>query len=52
MEDILWKGFLRRDAIRIARKNNDKFDELPEEKKEAVIEMLIEDLNDKYTEEY
>lgn len=49
-DSLFWKSFLYRDAVRIAKKNNPNWDEESEEVKQQVIEMLMEDLDDKYRE--
>ena len=52
MRDIVKEAMLRREAIRLAKKDNDNYDNMSKEEKENLIEMLMEDLNDKYSEEY
>lgn len=49
MKDFFYQWYLEKDAIRIAKKNNENFDENSKEGR-AVIEMMIEDLEDKYRE--
>lgn len=47
MQDIFWNQTLKNEAIRIAKKNNEEFDE-NDKKNQLIIELMMEDLNDKY----
>ena len=51
MKDIFWNNYLYKDAIRILKKNNVDLDKMSEEEKSNLIEMVMEDLDDKYSEE-
>ena len=46
--DIFWNNFLYKDAIRVLEKNGTNFDKMDETKKRELIEMVMEDLDDKY----
>ena len=48
MEDLFWGSFLRKDAERIAKKNDEDFDKQSAETKRIIFEMLLEDLDYKY----
>jgi len=51
-QDFFWNRFLYNDAIRILKKNNYDIDNMSKDERENLIEMVMEDLNDKYREEY
>lgn len=46
--DFFWNCFLYKDSIRILEKNNVKLDEMDSKQKNELIEMVMEDLDDKY----
>lgn len=46
--DFFWNYFLYKDAIRVLEKNNVKLDEMDNKQKNELIEMVMEDLDDKY----
>ena len=48
---MFWNAFLYKDAIRILEKNNVNIDNMSAKNKEELIEMVMEDLDDKYREE-
>lgn len=50
MSDVFWNQYLHKEAERIARKNDEDFDKQSAKTKRIVIEMMMEDLNDKYRE--
>ena len=50
--DMFFNLFLRKDAIRLLKKNGSKLDEIDSKDRENLIEMVMEDLYDKYSEEY
>ena len=51
MKDIFWNAFLHKDAIRILEKNNVDINNMSTKNREELIEMVMEDLDDKYREE-
>ena len=51
-QDFFWNRFLYNDAIRILKKNNYDIDNMSKDERETLIEMVMEDLNDKYREDY
>ena len=51
MKDMFWNAFLYKDAIRILEKNNVNIDNMSAKNREELIEMVMEDLDDKYREE-
>lgn len=51
MEDMFWNLFLYKDAIRILKKNNVDIDNISVKDRKELIEMVMEDLDDKYREE-
>lgn len=48
---MFWNAFLYKDAIRILEKNNVNIDNMSAKNREELIEMVMEDLDDKYREE-
>ena len=48
MNDFFWEKFLYDDAIRLLKKNNVDLDNMTAKEKRELIEMVMEDLNDKY----
>lgn len=48
MNDFFWEKFLYDDAIRLLKKNNVDLDKMKPKEKRELIEMVMEDLNDKY----
>lgn len=50
-KDFFWDRFLYNDAVRILEKNDVNLDNMPTEEKRNLIEMVMEDLNDKYRED-
>ena len=48
MNDFFWEKFLQDDAIRILKKNNVDLDNMTPKERRELIEMVMEDLNDKY----
>ena len=50
--DIFFNLYLRKDAIRILKKNGSEVDKMNPKDRENLIEMVMEDLYDKYSEEY
>ena len=50
MQDIFWNQYLYNDAVRILKKNNFDLDNMSKEEKRELIEMVMEDLDDKYSE--
>ena len=46
--DCFWNYFLYKDSIRVLEKNNVKLDEMDSKQKNELIEMVMEDLDDKY----
>lgn len=51
MKDMFWNFFLYKDAIRILEKNNVAINNMSVKNREELIEMVMEDLDDKYREE-
>lgn len=52
INDFFWNRFLYNDAIRILEKNNSNLDDMSKDERKEVIKMVMEDLDDKYREEY
>ena len=50
MKDFFYQQYLQNEAIRIAKKDDEKFDEMSEKDKQLMIELMMEDLEDKYRE--
>lgn len=50
MQDIFWNQYLYKDTVRILKKNNFDLDNMSKEEKRELIEMVMEDLDDKYSE--
>lgn len=50
-QDFFWNRFLYNDAVRVLEKNNMNFDNMSKEEKQNLIEMVMEDLDDKYRED-
>lgn len=50
-QDFFWNRFLYNDAIRILKKNNVNLDDMSKEDRQNLIEMVMEDLDDKYRED-
>ena len=48
MNDLFWEKFLYNDAIRLLKKNDVDLDKMTPEERRELIEMVMEDLNDKY----
>ena len=48
MNDFFWEKFLYDDAIRLLKKNNVDLDKMTPKERRELIEMVMEDLNDKY----
>ena len=46
--DIFWNSFLYKDAIRVLEKNGTDLDKMDKAKRQELIEMVMEDLDDKY----
>ncbi|MBR3229775.1 MAG: hypothetical protein IKF91_03000 [Bacilli bacterium] len=49
-QDFFWNRFLYNDAIRILKKNNVNLNNMSKEDRQNLIEMVMEDLDDKYRE--
>lgn len=48
---IFWNYFLYKEAMRLIKKNNINLNNMSKEERKNTIEMIMEDLDDKYSEE-